>query len=64
MSAVCHLYVVTAGVLVNEEGAVTPLLVADLALPLDHHVPHQVAVHDKVPDLRRELEATVSRPGK
>lgn len=49
-----------ACVLVNEEGAVTTLLVTDLALPLDHHVPHQVAVHDKVPDLRRELKAAVS----
>ena len=52
LRVVCHLDVVAAGVLVNVEGAVTPLLVTDLPLPLDHHVPHQVAVHNKVPDLR------------
>ena len=57
-----HLDVVTAGVGVNEEGAVAPLLVTYLALPLNHQVPHRVAVHDEVPDLRREFEAAISRP--
>ena len=52
LGSVCHLDVVAAGVLVNVEGAVTSLLVTDLPLPLYHHVSHQVAVHDKVPDLR------------
>ena len=47
-----HLDVVTAGVCVNEEGAIASLLVTNLALPLNHQVPNRVAVHDKVPNLR------------
>ena len=57
-----HLDVVAAGVLVNVEGAVPPLLVTDLALALYHQVPHRVTVHDEVPDLRREFDAAISRP--
>ena len=57
-----HLYVVTAGVCVDEKGAIAPFFVAYLALPLYHQVPHRVAVHDKVPNLRREFEAAISRP--
>ena len=57
-----HLDVVTAGVGVNVEGAITPFLVTYLSLPLNHQVSHRVTVHDEVPDLRREFDAAISRP--